>query len=44
MRVLLDTNVLVRLFAERHGGSLTITSEPGRGAIVRLDLPMEAGA
>lgn len=33
---------LVRLFAERHGGTLTITSEPGRGATVRLDLPRDA--
>jgi two-component system sensor histidine kinase RegB len=33
---------LVRLFAERHGGTLAIDSVPGQGTTVVLELPREA--
>lgn len=34
---------LVRLFAERHGGSLSLASEPGQGSRVGLCLPRHEG-
>jgi two-component system sensor histidine kinase RegB len=35
---------LVRLFVERIGGQLRLESERGRGTIVRIELPREAGS